>query len=306
MTKDKLGWMAMFMLSKPHGVRFTEIQEQWRKNNIGVQEKDLQYRTFYNWCCQMKDGGRYYIECDKKENKYYIRPFDDESIESEQIPLISYSLTDYDKIRRALDNMTIQHRIVKDPTFAAEETLDIISTSMRENKALHICYEKFGEEGYEIDVHPYALRLCERRWYLIAYCPKRRGMRTYAIDRLPCCTILNRKFKMPEDFNAEEYFEDCVGVFKGIKKEESTPARVLLKATHQRSEYLQTLPLHCSQKLILENSESSVFSYWLRPTDELATRILSMGDEVEVLEPQSLRDKVREKIERMRALYLQK
>lgn len=304
MTKDKLGWMTMFLLSKPHGVRFSEIQEQWRKNNVFNNDKELQYRTFYNWCQSLKEMGKYYVECDKKENLYHLRQFDQEEQQDRiDFRLIGYSLTDYDKIRRAMDNQMILDRIVKEETFDAEETLDLLSTAMRQNNVVRICYEKFGEEGYEMEVHPYALRLCQRRWYLLAYSPERKAMRTYAIDRLPCCTIMNKKFKMPKDFSAEEYFEHCVGVFLGKDEKERKPQLTLLKTTHTQSEYLQTLPLHKSQNLVVEEKEYSIFSYYLLPTDELATRILMMGDQVEVLQPLMLRDKVKTKVAKLMEIY---
>lgn len=305
MTKDKLGWLVMYMMSKPHGVLFSDIQNQWRKNlPEEKRDKELLYRTFHNWCKYLDEGGQFYIETDKKDNTYHLRKRIYAEDNKVQIDVINYSLVDYGKISRAMDNQMIQDRIVNEPQIESEENLDLISTAMRENKVLHICYEKFGDDdGYELDVHPYALRLCQRRWYMLAWCPARKGMRLYAIDRLPCCTILNKKFKIKKDFNAAEYFKDCVGVFTGITEEERTPTLVVLKTTKRQAEYLQTLPLHQSQTLIAEEAEHTVFSYTLLPTDELAGRILAMGDQAEVVAPQILRDKMKKKLATLAELY---
>lgn len=305
MTKDKLGWLVMFLMSKPHGVTFKEIQEQWSKNLPEEKRgKELLYRTFYNWQKYLKDGGQFYIYTDKKNNTYHLRKQEYAEDDKIKINVINYSLVDYGKISRAMDNQMIQDRIVNEPQIESEENLDLISTAMRENKVLRICYEKFGdEEGYELEVHPYALRLCQRRWYMLAWCPDRNGMRTYAIDRLPCCTIENKKFKIKKDFNAEDYFKYCVGVFTGITDEEKTPAYIVLKTTKRQAEYLQTLPLHQSQTIIAEESEHTVFSYQLLPTDELASRILAMGDQVEVIAPESLREKMKLKVKNLQQMY---
>ncbi|MCF0208280.1 MAG: WYL domain-containing protein [Bacteroidaceae bacterium] len=305
MTKDKLGWLIMFLMSKPHGVLFSEIQEQWKKNlPEDKRNKELQYRTFHNWCKYLEEGGQFYIETNKKTNTYHLRKREYAEDSSLAIDIINYSLVDYGKICRAMDNQMIQDRIVKEPQIDSEENLDLITTAMRENKVLLICYEKFGEEeAYEVEVHPYALRLCQLRWYMLAYCPDRKGLRTYAIDRLPCCTILKKKFKIQKDFDAEEYYKDCIGVFKGIKEEEKTPAYTVLKVTKYQSEYLQTLPLHQSQTIIAEDHDHTVFAYNLLPTDELALRILAMGDQVEVVAPQLLRDKIKQKIALMQKIY---
>lgn len=304
MTKDKLGWLVMFMMSKPHGVRFVEIQEQWAKNLPEEKRgKPLLYRTFNNWCKYLEKGGQFYIYTDLSKSMYYLRKKEYSEEEKPTIDVINYSLVDYGKISRAMDNMMIRDRIVNEPQIESEENLDIITTAMRENKVLHICYDKFGEEGYEMDIHPYALRLCQRRWYLLAWAPERKGMRTYAIDRLPCCTIINKKFKMKKDFDAAEYFKNCIGVFTGITEEEKTPACVVLKTTRRQAEYLNTLPLHQSQTVIAEEADHVVFSYTLLPTDELAARILAMGDQVEVVAPAILRNKVRDKLLRLMGLY---
>lgn len=304
MTKDKLGWLAMFLLSKPHGVRFEEIQEQWAKNDIFQKRKPLQYRTFHNWCLSIRSMGRFYVEHQASDHKYFLRRFEEKDESVQEFRLISYSLTDYQKIDRALQNMLISDRIVQEPSFDCEEILDIISTAMRENRVLLIDYDKFGnEEGYEMEVHPYALRYCQRRWYLLAYSPERQGLRTYALDRLPGCAILDKTFEYPKDFDAKEYYKDCVGVFKGISEEEKEPCLVLLKATKRQADYLQTLPLHKSQRIMLEDINYSLFSYKVLPTDEFANRILAMGDEVEVMEPAFLRDKIKSKLENMIKCY---
>ncbi len=304
MTKDKLGWMVMYLISKPHGATLEEIQEQWKKNlPLEKQYKELQYRTFYNWCAQLEEGGKFWVRHDKDTAKYFLEPIPQTSDDEGELPIINYSLVDYEKIHRAMNNRILQQRVVNEPDFQAEEMLDVITTAMRQNKVLHICYEKFGSDGYEMDVHPYALRNCQRRWYLLAYSPERQGLRTYAIDRMPCCTILKEKFKMPKDFDATEYYNECIGVFKGIKDEEKEPTYIRLKVSNRMSEYLQTLPLHHSQHLVEEREDCNIFRYYLLPTDELASRILAMGDEVEVIQPQMLRDKIKQKIQNMMGLY---
>mgnify|MGYP003293947313 CR=1 FL=1 len=164
MTKDKLGWMLMYLLSKPHGATLEEIQAQWKKNlPLEKRHKSLQYRTFHNWCIQLKEGGRFWVRTDKGTGKYHLEINEYSNDDEGDIPLINYSLVDYEKIGRALNNRQLKNRVVNEPSYESEEQLDIITSAMIAGKVLHICYEKFGEDGYEIDVHPYALRRCQRR-----------------------------------------------------------------------------------------------------------------------------------------------
>jgi predicted DNA-binding transcriptional regulator YafY len=63
------------------------------------------------------------------------------------------------------------------------------------------------------------------------------------------------------------------------------------------------LPLHESQEIVLEDSEFTTFSYYIRPTFDFKQKILSYMGNVEVVEPLSFRDEIRMEIERMRKLY---
>jgi predicted DNA-binding transcriptional regulator YafY len=51
------------------------------------------------------------------------------------------------------------------------------------------------------------------------------------------------------------------------------------------------------------SNEYSVFRYFLCLTPELITQILAMGENVEVLEPQELRDRVKERAFQIANLY---
>lgn len=61
--------------------------------------------------------------------------------------------------------------------------------------------------------------------------------------------------------------------------------------------------MHESQEEIERNEEYSVFTFNLRPEFDFQQEILKNGAEVEVLEPQWLRDEIAGKIKRMSDSY---
>jgi predicted DNA-binding transcriptional regulator YafY len=60
---------------------------------------------------------------------------------------------------------------------------------------------------------------------------------------------------------------------------------------------VESLPLHHSQQLILKNEDEMRFSYFIRPTYDFRMEILSYGDQVKVLEPNSLQKQIRNQLE---------
>jgi len=103
---------------------------------------------------------------------------------------------------------------------------------------------------------------------------------------------------MPADFSPQEYFAEYYGVLT-----DNTPmAHVVLRAHNKTPNYLRTLPLHHSQRelssgeIALDDSTTTPytdFSFDIRPTADFLGQLLSHGDGIEVLEPQELRQKMR-------------
>ena len=71
-----------------------------------------------------------------------------------------------------------------------------------------------------------------------------------------------------------------------------------------QAEYLRSTPLHKSQtEGRSKYREFAEFTYRLCITPELVSQLLAMGDKVEVLEPEELRGKMKERIKNMFNCY---
>ena len=101
-----------------------------------------------------------------------------------------------------------------------------------------------------------------------------------------------------KDFDAEAYFHDTFGI-------RNAPARkVIVKAYGHEADYWRSCPLHPSQQEIETGKDYAVFSLKVG-TDawEFVQELLSRGDRIEVLKPQSLRKEITHYIEMMRGRY---
>ena len=120
------------------------------------------------------------------------------------------------------------------------------------------------------------------------------GLRTIALDRILDLKILSTSFELPEDFDARKYFANVVGIFVN---NDLPVTKVKIRAYGIQAEYLRSTPLHKSQS---EGSskygEFAEFTYRLCITPELISQLLSMGSQIEVLEPEKLREEMKEEL----------
>lgn len=160
---------------------------------------------------------------------------------------------------------------------------------MQNNLAVTMRYGGFGREVREFSFHPYAIKVFKQRWYAVGYSSAHPedAQRVYAFDRIQGLTLTNEHFTMPDTFDAEEFFSMCYGVTVGNI---GSVEHILIRVAKAGVPYLQTLPLHKSQKEIETTDDYSVFEYYLAPNKEFKLELLSRSEEVEVLAPQSLRD----------------
>lgn len=150
------------------------------------------------------------------------------------------------------------------------------------------------------EIRPYGLRLADRRWYLIGYVEEYEEVRVYGLDRIIDIDITERKFEFPEDFNLDTYFEGCCGVIR-----QGEIQKVRIKVTDNQQKYVDSLPLHESQRMIERNDEKNyaIFEYYVKPAMDFTMKILSYGASIEVIEPMGYRRKIADIAEKMSKVY---
>ena len=86
-------------------------------------------------------------------------------------------------------------------------------------------------------------------------------------------------------------------------QDEMVLIKIKLKFSPTRILYITTKPLHSSQRLYKEDEERRTVIIEVVPNRELIQLILSFGPDVEVMEPQTLREQIIEIIEKMQLNY---
>ena len=223
------------------------------------------------------------IGCEEKTYRYYISNpsvLEDDGL----MPWLFSTITVHGVLA---DSVAVKDRVVLEDVPAGMEYLSLIVRAIKSNHRLLIGYQKFGVEGYEKVVSPYALKLFHQRWYLLARTADDQ-MRIYALDRLTKAKLTTEPFTMPRGFSPKAYFAEYFGVL-------TIPvpmAHVVIRAYDTTPDYLRTLPLHHSQREIASTDQYADFALDLRPTADFQGQLLSHGARIEVLEPESLRQQM--------------
>ncbi len=151
-------------------------------------------------------------------------------------------------------------------------------------------YEKFHEEEFsQRQTEPLVLKEYRNRWYLLAKDCGDGMIKTFALDRITHLQISNQLFDFPMGYNVEEYFNFCFGIERPNK---GKPEEILLSVTAHQAKYIKTLPLHYTQEIVKENEDEAWVKLKVFPTHDLYMEIMSLGEQVKVLKPKGLAEKV--------------
>ncbi len=164
--------------------------------------------------------------------------------------------------------------------------------AIRNRVEVQFRYEKYyGQDISGRHVESLALKEFESRWYLLARDRKDNLIKTFALDRISELEVTRRKFKLEGSFDVNAYFRHCFGIIRP-SEEEGAPELLLLSFKGRRGKYIKSLPLHESQQIVKEDETETLVRLALYITHDLVMELLSHGDELEVIEPLSLKKRM--------------
>ena len=278
-----------------------EINMLWE--DCPLSNGPIPLRTFHEQRKGIKEMFGVEIVCDRSHgNVYYVK--NPEVLERQKVA--KWLLYKYSIPQNFATFNSMKDRIVLEEIPLGTSFLDDIIEAMQKNMELQIDYQRYeGEQGEEhlqtFHIQPYVLKVFNRRWYLLGFIKEKDGLRTIALDRILALKVLTKSFTLPEDFDARKYFSNVVGIF--VNKDLPV-TRVKIRAYGIQADYLRSTPLHKSQSEVRsKHGEYAEFTYRLSETPELVSQLLAMGDKVEVLEPETLREEIKERINNMFNLY---
>lgn len=146
-------------------------------------------------------------------------------------------------------------------------------------------YKYWDDELTNRNAAPYALKEFRNRWYILANDLKDNQVKSFALDRLSDLEITKRKFQFPNDFNVTDHYKHCFGI---MSPNAQNPQEVILSFDHNQGQYIKSLPLHESQQILIDNEEELRIKLTLFITHDFYMELLSYGENLKVIEPESL------------------
>jgi predicted DNA-binding transcriptional regulator YafY len=283
---------------------YKEISEKWQQSGLSYGDGDtLPLRTFHNHRKAIFDIFKIIIEIDPDIKGYKYHIANPEELEGDS--LRSWLVDSYATLNQVQADSRLRDRIEFENIPSGHIWLTTFLQAMRQNKVMKITHQGFGKDyANTFEIEPYCLKVVERRWYIIANNPyyvelnnEHKGdkdytsckeIRAYGLDRIKEAVILDRTFKIKEGFSMREFYDGCTGIIPS----DGPIEHVVLKAYGNAPDYLRTLPLHESQQELGSDDESATFSYDVKLTYDFLQLIMQQGEQVEVLEPNRLRDQM--------------
>lgn len=290
-------WLISYIRRRGR-VPFKEINRAWQR-----EERDggleLSKRTFLRHINDIAEIFGIDIECEGcGEYNYFITNDDSKSDSTKSWLLNSMSLHNF-----VCESQQLKKRILLENIPSGQMFLTTLIEAIRDQRKVHIWHQGFGKEESNFLIEPYCVKLYKQRWYVLA--KSERGVRIYALDRINNAECTDYKYKLPDN-NPEEVFDNIIGISITNKKIEHIVVKAYKGAEFgYRDCYLRSLPLHSSQKENIKKStdEYAIFEYNLKPTYEFVQELLTMHNQVEVLEPVSLRIYMKNIIDSMGKMY---
>lgn len=184
------------------------------------------------------------------------------------------------------------------PLLKGTQHIDRLFNSILYKQALQITYRTYNDSVHVWTIHPYLIKQYNNRWFLFGKNASKNGdISNLPLDRIESIAECGVQYE-DNDGTLQQILSSIIGVTieKGSKIEE-----VKLKFSEQRFPYVLTKHLHKSQETIDESEH--IIQINVMPNKELEALILQYGDDVEVLSPDSLRSRIKEKIQEMLNKY---
>lgn len=180
------------------------------------------------------------------------------------------------------------------------EFLPLLLQAIKDKEVVEFDYGSFQKANSKPrKVLPLLLKEYRNRWYLISYSLDKKRITTYALDRMEEPKVAGEHHYDPINFDPKKYFEHSIG----ITANDSNPENVVFKIDKVGAKYLESQPIHKTQKLIKEGNSRNTYEIQVILSEELRRLILSYGPQIEIIKPKSLRKEILTAIHEMQENY---
>ena len=299
---QKYIWLVQtFIRAGEEGLSLQEISDKWESRF----DSPYSRRTFNNHRKDVEDVFGIYIDCNRRTNRYFIEYSEDVADENAESAWLINTFT-VGKVL-SMGKQRLSGRVAVENIPSGHLHLTSVMEAMSDNHEIVIEYCKYSsKEAERLTLRPYAVKESAKRWYMIAYCIERQGLRVYGLDRVQSLEITDRSYKMPRGFDVDELFATSFGIYLP----EQRAQKIVFRASGKEAKYLRDLPLHSSQCEEESGQDHVTFSIFVCAKDkngkfynDLIMEFCRYGSRIEVLSPEDVREAVASELKKAASMY---
>jgi predicted DNA-binding transcriptional regulator YafY len=182
-------------------------------------------------------------------------------------------------------------------------TLNAVNRAIRNHLELIIRYTNLATgKTKPYTIRPEALVLYDGSLYIAATRADKGAddaVRFFKLDRVASAKPTSKSFT-PRGESIESLLADSITIFRSS----DPPQRYRLRIMPERATWAQEKPFHPRQQARLEAGGSLLLTIERAWDDEMIPQLLALGEHVEVLEPDSARERLLESAQRIAAQYI--
>lgn len=179
---------------------------------------------------------------------------------------------------------------------------DIILEAIKKQKQISFQHSSFyhtdRKEPKTHTIKPYLLKEYQNRWYVVGETDE--GFRVFGLDRIAELQVLEGKRFQNKTEEANEKLSNTIG----LNFSDHKPTRTVLRFHASQKPYLESLKLHHSQEELTDGLDGFyTIKLFVSYNFELKQQLLKYGSLVEVMEPDFVRNDIKEELEKAFKAY---
>lgn len=276
--------IAQFMRSKPKGANFKEIlkhlEELYHKESFSSDLASSQ-KTFKRDIELLLELG---IEIKFKRSSMTYQIINDSFSENSQT--IFDNLLLINAYKQSENNSQIM--IFEKRQASGLHNLEGLVFAIKNSKIITFNYTKNWEGiPHKRVVEAYALKEFKNRWYLLAneIDGKNFFIKTFGLDRISDLEISTKLFSKQE-IDVNEMFINSFGIISTLGQE---PEIIVLSFDYEQGKFVKSLPIHHSQKVLIDNDSEYRIELTLAPTYDFYQELLTHAGRMKILVPDSVK-----------------
>jgi len=174
------------------------------------------------------------------------------------------------------------------PMRELDKTFTQLQKAIAEKQIVSMRYHSlFDGRDIELELCPYHLLYNQRAWYVVGLSSMHKSVRTFKLNRIRELKTLSQHFVDDEDFELSEYLGRAWSMMP-----EGRIYNVKLRFLPKVAENVTEVQWHDTQKVTHNSDGSATVEFRVDGLGEITWWILGYGDQVQVLSPKKLRQKI--------------